>query len=503
MPKPVSIIEAIEDKRLFGDWLGPLDTWTAWLAILKGAFAEPMTEAEMAIFTRLTKRAPPDHPVRELWVCAGRRSGKSTVVSMIAVYYAALRDYSAVLRRGEIATIPIVAADRAQARTVFRYVRSLLAGPMFVDLVVAETKDTITLNNDVAIEVGTASTRSLRGYSVPCAICDEVAYWKIEGSTEPDIEILASLRPAQVTFPEPLLVGISTPYSRRGALWETYRDHFGRDGSDILVVQAETRDLNSTVGQAEIDEAMKRDPAHAEAEYGARFRTDIQAFLDDAMIDSVIDHNRTLELQPRNDLSYAAFCDASGGRHDAYTIAVAHREDDKVIVDLVRGRKPPFDPASVTEDYARLLGSYGLASFEGDRYSTQWIVEAFRKHGVEYRPTEKPKSELYLEALPRFAQSSLRIPNHAQLVRELRLLERRTHRSGKDSVDHCAGGSDDFANSVCGVMWCLRSRPEREINIRLWGGPAEGTRQRPSELSVGRGLSLYTGGDFGRWARGG
>ena len=494
MPKPVSIIEAIEDKRLFGDWLGPLDTWTAWLAILKGAYAEPMTEAELAIFTRLTKRAPPDHPVRELWVCAGRRSGKSTVVSMIAVYYAALRDYSAVLRRGEIATIPIVAADRAQARTVFRYVRSLLAGPMFVDLVVAETKDTITLNNDVAIEVGTASTRSLRGYSVPCAICDEVAYWKIEGSTEPDIEILASLRPAQVTFPEPLLVGISTPYSRRGALWETYRDHFGRDGSDILVVQAETRDLNSTVGQAEIDEAMKRDPAHAEAEYGAKFRTDIQAFLDDAMIDGAIDHNRPLELPPRDDLSYVGFVDASGGRHDSYTIAVGHREDDKVVIDLVRGQKAPLDPASVTENYAMLSKLYGLASVEGDRYSGEWVVEAFRKHGIEYRSTKKSKSELYLESLPNFAQRRLRMPNHKALIRELRLLERRTHRSGRDSVDHGPAGADDHANSVAGVMWCLRSRPERQIRIRSWGDA------EPAHS----GISEYQGGgSFGDWARNG
>jgi hypothetical protein len=35
------------------------------------------------------------------------------------------------------------------------------------------------------------------------------------------------------------------------------------------------------------------------------------------------------------------------------------------------------------------------------------------------------------------------------LLRELRLLERRTHRSGKDSVDHGRSGHDDLANVVC------------------------------------------------------
>jgi hypothetical protein len=38
------------------------------------------------------------------------------------------------------------------------------------------------------------------------------------------------------------------------------------------------------------------------------------------------------------------------------------------------------------------------------------------------------------------------------LIRELRLLERRTHRSGKDTVDHPRGGHDDFANAVCGEL---------------------------------------------------
>jgi hypothetical protein len=39
------------------------------------------------------------------------------------------------------------------------------------------------------------------------------------------------------------------------------------------------------------------------------------------------------------------------------------------------------------------------------------------------------------------------------LLRELRLLERHTHRSGKDSIDHPKNGRDDYANAVCG---CLR-----------------------------------------------
>jgi hypothetical protein len=64
--------------------------------------------------------------------------------------------------------------------------------------------------------------------------------------------------------------------------------------------------------------------------------------------------------------------------------------------------------------------------------------------------SDKPKSQIYIESLPLFARSAISIPDHAKLLRELRLLERRTHRSGKDTVDHGRSGSDDHANALAG-----------------------------------------------------
>ena len=45
-----------------------------------------------------------------------------------------------------------------------------------------------------------------------------------------------------------------------------------------------------------------------------------------------------------------------------------------------------------------------------------------------------------------------RLPDHPKLLRELRLLERHTARSGKDSVDHPRGGHDDLANACAGAI---------------------------------------------------
>ena len=49
-----------------------------------------------------------------------------------------------------------------------------------------------------------------------------------------------------------------------------------------------------------------------------------------------------------------------------------------------------------------------------------------------------------------FARGAISLPDHPTLLRELRLLERRTHRSGKDTVDHGLRGHDDYANAVLG-----------------------------------------------------
>ena len=74
------------------------------------------------------------------------------------------------------------------------------------------------------------------------------------------------------------------------------------------------------------------------------------------------------------------------------------------------------------------------------------------KQGLRYERSEKSKSEIYLEVLPVFTRGLASLPNHSQLLKELRLLERRTHVSGRDTVSHGRTGTDDFANATCGAL---------------------------------------------------
>ena len=44
-----------------------------WKAVLKGAFAIPMTPEELALFRAVAQRDPPKRRVRELWAVVGQR----------------------------------------------------------------------------------------------------------------------------------------------------------------------------------------------------------------------------------------------------------------------------------------------------------------------------------------------------------------------------------------------------------------------------------------------
>ena len=87
---------------------------------------------------------------------------------------------------------------------------------------------------------------------------------------------------------------------------------------------------------------------------------------------------------------------------------------------------------------------------------------SFQRAGITYIQSDMPKSQLYLESLPHWMRGCLSIPDHPKLIRELRLLERRTGRSGKDAVDHPRGAHDDYANALCG---CLRHLASSSYNI--------------------------------------
>src|SRR5215204_1959316 len=175
-----TILEAIEIPELWQPWFKDANTWRPWRSFLRTLFGLPMDWADLALFRECTERQEPaPEGYKEAWLICGRRAGKSFVLALVACYLALFRDWRPYLVPGEVATIMVLARDRKQARTIFRYIRRLLTGvPTLKRLVVRTTAEVIELAGDIAIEVHTANYGSVRGYTVIALLLDELAFWE-------------------------------------------------------------------------------------------------------------------------------------------------------------------------------------------------------------------------------------------------------------------------------------------------------------------------------------
>lgn len=449
----MNILEVCNHPELFGPWFKKPETFKTWFAFLAALFGLPMDEEQLAIYRKHTGREnPPVGASSEAWLIIGRRGGKSFIMAIIAVFLACFFDYSRYLAPGERATVMVIATDRRQARVIIRYIRALLTLiPELKAMLTRDTADSFDLSNDVTIEVGTASFRSTRGYTFAAVIGDEIAFWRTDDAAEPDYAILDAIRPGMATIPNSMLLCASSPYARRGALWDAFRRYFGKEDTP-LVWKASTREMNPTVPQSVIDRATERDPNSAAAEYGAEFRSDIEAFVSREVVEACIEPG-VFERPFIRGVQYRAFVDPSGGSNDSFTMAITHREKDKIILDLTRERKPPFSPEATIGEFCNTLKAYGVREVTGDRYGGEFPREHFRKHGIGYRVSDKVRTELYLELLPTLNSGGVELLDHPPLVSQLVGLERRVSRGGRESVDHAPGSHDDIANSVAGAVW--------------------------------------------------
>jgi hypothetical protein len=477
----MNIIDAMADPELFEPWFsGP--TWNPWRVVLKAAFALEMTEDEKAFFRSIADREPPTEPVKEAWFIVGRRGGKDSVASLLAAHMAAMFNSTSLLRPGERGVVMCLACDRDQAKIVLNYTRSYFTDiDLFAGMIAKETQYGFELSNGIDIAVATNSFRSVRGRPVLCAILDESAFWRDESSANPDQETYNAIKPGLASLPGSMIIGISSPYRKSGLLYQKFRDHYGKDDSKILVIKAPTRLLNPLIDQSIIDEAMLDDPAAASAEWMAEFRDDISAFVTREAIDACVSLD-VFERPRVHSVKYEAFVDPSGGSSDSMTLAISHAQMSRdkarsiAVLDAVREIRAPFSPEDAVKEFAALLKTYGIRRVRGDRYAAEWVREAFKKAGIEYRPSDLSKSEIYRDFLPRLNSGEVDLLDNARMVSQLLSLERRTARGGRDSIDHPPGGKDDLANAAAGALVYVTSARNQPgaISFGTWGSqPAQ------------------------------
>lgn len=451
----MNILEALQNKELFGDaFIG--ESWEAWRAVLSGAFALPMDDNRKALFKQLSGgRKPPTQRVRELYCIAGRRSAKTHTAAGMAVYLAtvgaALEGLTDKLAPGERGVIALLATDRSQAKVALNYIMGMFdSSPVLAGMVQKRGSESIELNNRVTIEINTSNFRSIRGRTLLAVLLDECAFFRdIETSAANDQEIYRAAVPGLATTGG-LLIAISSPYAKRGLLYDKYKRHYGKD-SDTLVVKGPTTLFNPTLDPKIIEDALEEDPEAAKTEWLGEFRAGITSFIDPEVVTACTVPGR-IELAPATGTRYAAFTDPSGGSKDSWTLAISHKDGDQVVIDALRAVKPPFSPAAVVDEFASLLSQYGIKKVTGDRFGGEFPRELFRKQGIDYELSDRPASDLYRDSLPLLNSGRVELLDNKQLRQELIGLERMTSRVGKDRITHASNAHDDLANSAMGAV---------------------------------------------------
>lgn len=93
---------------------------------------------------------------------------------------------------------------------------------------------------------------------------------------------------------------------------------------------------------------------------------------------------------------------------------------------------------------------------------------SLRKRILENTVSDKNRSQLYLDLIPVMCSGNVELLDNPRMVNELRQLERKVGRSGRDSVDHRPGLHDDLANGRA-TNWLHMSATAGVVNVVMAG----------------------------------
>lgn len=315
------------------------------------------------------------------------------------------------------------------------------------------THESITLTNGLGLQV-LAGRDSIRGATIVGAVIDESGFIRTaeDNAFMSDQDIVNAIEPGMLSIPDPLLLVISSPGRKKGFLYRMWTRVWGKKIEGNLVIKAPTLTMNPSADKGRIEDAYRDDPVAAATELGGEWRDDVSEFVVAERLDAATDAG--VELRPRVEgVTYRAFADPAGGTGgDSFVIAIAHEENKVQVLDVLAGVEPPFSPSEVIKQCALLLKSYGVYSITTDRYSGGFAPEQWRLNGIEWKPSDKSRSELFLAFVPMLNSGGCRLVEDEKMRAQFLALRRKVAPGGRESVDHPIGGHDDYANAAAGAL---------------------------------------------------
>lgn len=421
----------------------------AWDVVYRAFDGEPLREDELELFCMVSGRDEyVPSSVHELVAVKGRRAHGTKTACKYLCFKIHTADFRSHATRSDRLHVPVILQTRDVAREVMAYFQSFYEQSEALRGEVGEIfKTQIELKNGFVISIGTCSYRAPRGITAPLALLDEVGIWRTEGA-DVDREVVRSLTPAMVQFPNRKLILLGSPWVKAGVLYERFERRM--ESGDRLVVHCPTPLVNPLIPAEELAREEQADPQNYRREFLAEWLDDVDQFLPDIDIESAL-RRGVREIAPSAGQGYVAAIDASGlSGKDRFTFAIGHQIGQSFSFDALRGWSRQA-VGGVCDEIAQILHAYKLRSVVADQFGFSFLRELLSQRGIEVVQlpfTSRSKPEIFLDLKLALSQGRISLLDHPESLRELRMLESTRTSGGHYSISAPRGQHDDFGTVI-------------------------------------------------------
>lgn len=413
--------------------------------------------------------------------CLGRRSSKSTMAAIAAVYMAFCQEehFRRKVRKGENFYVVTVANDLKQSKIALDFIRQLLVNSPLEQEIVRETTLEITLSNNCTFQAIPASARASRGKAVAMAIFDECAFG-IEGDANRGTKAMFdALSPSIAQFaPHSKILELSSPWIADGTFFEHFRQAESGEFIGMDCLKIPTWEINPGLpwGCDFLENARKKDPEAFEVEFGAQFKSNNAALVTAEIVESAVNKDRGV-LFPEKEFTgtYVLSLDPARGGvgRDDYTACIVHYEGVRLIVDKFHSFEADFEIAGKKEvnmskveewikEHHRI---YEFQCIVLDQYNSSFIIQNLSKEFpiAELAWSVSTKMKAFSKMKELFNAGLIELYPHSKAISQLKNLGVVYRSSGQWTV---TGGKevgvDDFAFALAAAI--LEASRENDID---------------------------------------
>jgi len=444
--------------------------------------------------------------ISELTMVLGRRSGKTTIASIISAY-----ELYKILKVGggdpyrfydmpvgaQIAVIN-VATQKDQAGILFAEIKNRLRySPFFADRIASTAADRIRIYTDIDLArlddktlnipvegsifilCGHSNYDALRGFATICLLFDELAFYD-ESDKVSGREFYNALKPSAGGFKgadgieDGITVEISTPGPKTGIFYKLW-DSSHRIQS-MLSFQVPTWEFNPKrpYDDPELVKAREFDPGAFDVEFGAQWPegSSYGLFFPEALVRRAVLPEVIPDESPDYRCEYYFHLDPALNSNRYVLVAVKKsftRGPGAVLLPVVTlgftrcwMPKGPegIDYMEVDRDLLRLCQEYRPVVVSFDRWNSESSIQMLRMHGVQTVKTAfnrgyKQKIYFNLRELMQRDPQAVRLYDHQDLLDELLNLKYRpTPRGQSIGADPRSDvPNDDYADCLAGATF--------------------------------------------------